>query len=238
MNIIITGTSSGIGYEMVKLFAKESTHTIIAISRNQPKLEKLKKECQQINPTSSVKIISYDLNLFIQKNYSQELSDVLTIISHIDILINNAGLLIHKPFAEFDIDEMQEMFNVNFFSQALLIRYLLPFMGKEGHSHIINISSMGGFQGSSKFNGLSHYSASKAALANLTECLAEEYKGSRISFNCLALGAVETEMLNKAFPGYQAPLKASEMASFIVDFAKNGWKYFNGKILPVAVTTP
>jgi NAD(P)-dependent dehydrogenase (short-subunit alcohol dehydrogenase family) len=97
---------------------------------------------------------------------------------------------------------------------------------------------MGGFQGSVKFKGLSYYSASKAAISCLTECLANEFSESRISVNCLALGAVQTEMLNEAFPGYKAPVEAHEMAEFISEFALSGHKFFNGKILPVAVGTP
>jgi NAD(P)-dependent dehydrogenase (short-subunit alcohol dehydrogenase family) len=105
-------------------------------------------------------------------------------------------------------------------------------------SHIVNIASMGGFQGSSKYKGLSYYSASKAALACLTECLATEFQESKIKVNCLALGAVQTEMFEAAFPGNKAPVKAHEMAEFIADFALKGHKFFNGKILPVATNNP
>jgi NAD(P)-dependent dehydrogenase (short-subunit alcohol dehydrogenase family) len=105
-------------------------------------------------------------------------------------------------------------------------------------SHIVNIGSMGGFQGSAKFAGLSAYSASKAALHNFTECLAEELKERKISVNCLALGSAQTEMLEKAFPGYESPVMAFEMGKYIADFALTGHKFFNGKVLPVAVTTP
>jgi 3-oxoacyl-[acyl-carrier protein] reductase len=105
-------------------------------------------------------------------------------------------------------------------------------------SHIVNISSMGGYQGSSKYKGLSVYSASKAALSCLSECLAGELKDSGISVNCLALGSVQTGMFEKAFPGFKAPLGPKEMAEFITYFAINGNKYFNGKVLPVAVNNP
>jgi NAD(P)-dependent dehydrogenase (short-subunit alcohol dehydrogenase family) len=107
-----------------------------------------------------------------------------------------------------------------------------------GRAHIINISSMGGVQGSIKFPGLSSYSSAKAALGVLTECLAEEFKESNIRFNTLALGSVQTEMLEAAFPGYTAPLKPMEMAIFIKDFAERGGNFFNGKILPVSLSTP
>jgi short-subunit dehydrogenase len=120
----------------------------------------------------------------------------------------------------------------------MLIQLLLPLMNKKNKSHILNIGSMGGFQGSSKFAGLSAYSSSKASLSVLTECLAEEFKTKNISVNCLALGAVQTEMLNLAFPGYKAPLTSKQMAKFICHFALTGHEYFNGKIIPVSSSTP
>lgn len=121
------------------------------------------------------------------------------------------------------------------FGCVQLLQTVLPYMGIESRAHIINIGSFGGFQGSSKFSGLAAYSSSKAALANLTECLAEEFKNKNISVNCLALGAVETEMFREAFPGNSAPVNAATMAEFIAWFVVNGSKFFNGKILPVTL---
>jgi NAD(P)-dependent dehydrogenase (short-subunit alcohol dehydrogenase family) len=105
-------------------------------------------------------------------------------------------------------------------------------------AHILNISSMGGFQGSMKFAGLSAYSTSKAALCSFTELFSEEYKETKLAMNCLCLGAVQTEMLQEAFPGYEAPTTPDQMAVFIVDFALNGNRFFKGKILPVSLSTP
>ena len=103
---------------------------------------------------------------------------------------------------------------------------------------MVNISSMGGVQGSVKFPGLSAYSSSKGGLITLTELLAEEFKESGPAFNVIALGAVQTEMLEEAFPGYQAPISAGQMASYILEFALTGQKFYNGKVLPIASTTP
>jgi len=89
-----------------------------------------------------------------------------------------------------------------------------------------------------KFPGLAAYSSSKGALLTLTEMLAEEYKEQGISFNALALGAVQTEMLEEAFPGYKAPVSAVEMANYIYNFALTGNKFYNGKILQVSSSTP
>ncbi|HKR03686.1 MAG TPA: SDR family oxidoreductase, partial [Bacteroidia bacterium] len=152
------------------------------------------------------------------------------------LLINNAGLLINKPFEELSETDWLNMYKVNVFGPVKIIKTILPLMGKTNKTHIVNISSYGGFQGSSKFRGLSGYSSGKAALANLTECLAEEFKNKNISVNCLALGSVQTEMLAKAFPGYTAAVSPQQMAQFIVDFAFTGHNYFNGKILPVTLS--
>ena len=128
------------------------------------------------------------------------------------------------------------MLESNVMSHFKMIQYTLPLL-KSG-SHIVNVGSMGGFQGSVKFAGLSAYSSSKAALHALSECLAYELAETGIKVNCLALGSAQTEMLEAAFPGYESPVLAFEMGKYIADFAKTGHKFFNGKVLPVAVTTP
>ncbi len=238
MNVIITGASRGIGYELVKLFTAIDDNVVVAISRNVEVLVEM--VAAQRNATNNTKLIpiAYDL-----ENLTREIDDFLVkriseYISHVDILINNAGYLVNKPFSEVTFEESVRFFTVNFFAAAELIKKLMSLMGHNGKSHVINIGSMGGFQGSVKFPGLAYYSASKAALASLTECLAEEYKDGRIAFNCLALGAAQTEMLEEAFPDYQAPLKANQIAEFIADFSTNGHRFFNGKIIPVALSTP
>ena len=154
----------------------------------------------------------------------------------VDILVNTAGFLVARDFSDISREESRQMMETNFFGPASVIRVLIPYM-KKG-SHIVNITSMGGFQGSAKYRGLSYYSASKAALSCLSECLAAELGESGIVVNCLALGSVQTEMLEEAFPGYRAPVNAREMAELIADFAIKGSKFFNGKVIPVAFSNP
>jgi NAD(P)-dependent dehydrogenase (short-subunit alcohol dehydrogenase family) len=226
MNILITGAGKGIGYETALTLAGRGNHKIIAVSRNTNIWKK--------KPVNGVIPLSLDL-------VSKDSEKILTSfaekhLEYVDILINNAGQLVSKPFSEQTSEDFDLQFNVNVKSVFFSIQSLLPFM--HPGSHIVNISSMGGFQGSKKFPGLSLYSASKAALASLTECLAAELEGYGISVNCLALGSVQTEMLRKAFPTYKAPLKPEEIAEFIVYFAMNGNRYFNGKILPVSLSNP
>ena len=229
-NIIITGASRGIGFDAAIALAKNENHRVFALSRNQDRLENLKRKATFDN----IYTLSIDLSNFETKSLEFFLEQVGTI----DILINNAGLLINKPFIELTIADWGKMINVNLLSSVQLIKCLLPKLRSADGAHIVNIGSMGGVQGSSKFSGLSAYSASKAALANLTECLAEEFQDTGIRVNCLALGAIQTEMLAEAFPGYQAPVTSEEMADYLAWFALNGHRFHNGKILPVAVSTP
>jgi 3-oxoacyl-[acyl-carrier protein] reductase len=236
MNIVITGTSRGIGYELVKRLAEHGPHTIFSLSRNAKQLAQLEKECKLINPASTIVSIPCDLS-----DDASLLKGVKTILekaTHIDILVNNAGAILNKPFTSITRKEMEYVYNVNVFSVMRFIQELLPVMNGKERAHIVNISSIGGIQGSVKFAGLSAYSSSKAALVCVTECLAEELREKNVSINSLALGAVQTEMLNEAFPGYKAPVNPSEMADFIADFCLNAHKFINGKIIPISLSTP
>jgi 3-oxoacyl-[acyl-carrier protein] reductase len=236
MNIIITGASRGIGFELVKILSNDKTCKIFATARNQQKLNELKLVCNNDNGNNNVIAIACDLQN--QSETTALVSSIKNEVDEIDVLINNAGMLVNKPFAEITSDDLEKMFQVNVFSVVQLIQKALPLLTKSKKSHVVNISSMGGFQGATKFAGLSSYSSSKAALACLTECLAEEMKESNIRFNCLALGAAQTEMLEEAFPGYKAPLSASQMAEFIAQFSLTAHHYLNGKIIPVSLSNP
>ncbi|WP_222984948.1 SDR family NAD(P)-dependent oxidoreductase [Flagellimonas meishanensis] len=223
-NIIITGTSRGIGYELVKLFAEEG-HQVLALSRNAQPVLDLK--------FSNVHTFSFDLG---QPRDYEKLTNFLETWDRVDVLINNAGKLLNKPFLETSQEEFEAVYKVNVFGVAGMTKMVLPKMGKEGH--VVTISSMGGVQGSMKFPGLAAYSSSKGAVITLTELWAEEFKETGPSFNVLALGAVQTEMLAEAFPGYQAPVTALEMATYVKDFALTGQKLYNGKLLQVSNSTP
>jgi len=231
MNILVTGASRGIGHSLVKKFADiESVKKIVAISRDLKGLSELKSYSEKIETVSlDIAKAAKDPSLF---------NDVSDLLPSLDVVVNNAGYLLKKPFDLLEYKDINDVMDVNFTAPALLIKSLLPKMRRSAKSHIVNIGSMGGFQGSAKFPGLSIYSASKAALASLTECLSEEFKSSTVTFNCLALGAVQTEMFSEAFPESKAPISADDMAEFIKDFALNGNKYYKGKIIPVSMNTP
>lgn len=234
MNILITGASSGVGFEAVLELILSNNHKVIALARSQQNLSRLLEIAKGLNPECTLYPIAFDI---VHDDYAG-LRDFIAqrFDNRIEVLINNAGALINKPFTKLDESDFVEMLQSNYLGHVRMIQSMLPIMPQG--SHIVNIGSMGGVQGSAKFPGLAAYSASKAALANLTECLAQELTGQQISVNCLALGSVQTEMLEAAFPDYQSPVMAFEMGKYIADFATTGHKFFNGKILPVAVTTP
>ena len=219
--VIVTGASRGIGRALVDTF-QNLGHNVWALSRNIDELKHLKR----------IYAVSIDLS------DEQQISDwvVSCGVDHFDALINNAGMLINKPFSETTFADFDAVYRVNVFGAAQLVRHLLPLLSVE--SHVLNISSMGGVNGSAKFPGLAAYSSSKGALGILTELLAEEFKHDGPRCNALALGAVQTEMLSEAFPDYEAPVSAIEMASYIADFSLNGHRFHNGKVLPISQSTP
>jgi len=222
--IIITGASRGIGLSIVKQFAEKKENTIYALSRNIEQMSRSFKEFENV----------HSLKIDLSENLDKQLIPLVKQLDKVDILINNAGVLIKKPFHEITQEDLLLSYQINVFSVIKIVQLLLSKF--KTNAHILNISSMGAFQGSVKFPELISYSSSKSALCNFTEAFAEENK--KINMNCLCLGAVQTEMLNEAFPGYKAPVNPEEMADYICDFAQNGQQYFNGKIIPVSLSTP
>ncbi|HEY9178923.1 MAG TPA: SDR family oxidoreductase [Flavipsychrobacter sp.] len=233
MNIIITGASKGIGFDTALALAEKRDNNVIALSRDKSGLARLAQAAAD-KGYNNIKTYPTDLLNLTAKG----VEEIVAGHQRIDVLLNNAGILINKPFIESTVEDWQSVFNTNLFATVNLVQLLLPYMSHGELSHIVNIGSMGGFTGTSKFKGLSAYSASKAALGNLTETLAEELKEYRIHVNCLALGAVNTSMLQDAFPGYKAPVESSDMAAFIAFFSQQAHNFINGKILPISVTTP
>ena len=228
---LVTGASSGIGFATALVLAQNKRNKVIAIARNATKLESLRQASE-----NKIDIFPFDLE---KGNLTTLVNDLKKMgVNHLTGVIHNAGYLVSKKFEEINTLDLQKIYEVNVFAPFRLTQHLLPLLKQAKGAHIVNISSVGGIQGSVKFDGLSAYSSSKGALCVLTECLANELKDEKIKVNCLALGAVQTEMLHQAFPGYEAPLKAYEMGEFVAWFTENGSKFFNGKILPVALSTP
>jgi NAD(P)-dependent dehydrogenase (short-subunit alcohol dehydrogenase family) len=224
-SIIITGTSRGIGFELVKIFA-EKGYQVFALSRNDKPVKALKLD----------HVMSISCDLSNDDSIETSVDFIKKYTDHIDVLINNAGKFMNQSFENSKTEDVRAVYEANVFGVFNLTSKLIKTFKSIGHT--VNISSMGGIQGSMKFPGLAAYSSSKAALICLTELLAEEYKETKMAFNCLALGAVQTEMLKEAFPDFKAPVDAREMAEYISNFAEEGKKYYNGKTLQVSNSTP
>jgi 3-oxoacyl-[acyl-carrier protein] reductase len=228
MKYIITGTSRGIGKQLL-IIALKNGHQVISISRSKTEIEISTKLVS--NWTEIIGDLTKDETF-------NRLEKELSIWNSVDVLVNNAGYLVNKPFEQLNITDFNLSYQLNILVPSLLMKMCIPFLKKSRIGKVINIGSIGGIQGSVKFPGLAFYSSSKGALATLTECLAEEYKTTNIHFNYLALGAVQTEMLEKAFPGFIAPVTPVQMADFIYHFSIYSADMINGKIIPVALSTP
>jgi len=227
MNIIVSGASKGIGKAICKELSNKGHH-VIAIARNRALLNNLG------NSNENIQTVCADL--LNREELNKRLIPMIEKLGKVDAIVNNAGQLINKSFLDTTPSEFMDQYNANVIGAVNLIQLTFSYLSEK--SHIVNISSMGGVQGSSKYPGLSAYSASKGAMAILSECMAEEFKQIGVSVNALALGAVQTEMLLEAFPGFEAPTSPEEMAEYIANFVVQGHKFINGKVIPVALANP
>jgi len=242
MNIVLTGASGGIGYYTALSFLKEESNHVFVISRDEGKLALLRKESEESHYKGKLNVFVGDLK--VDKDLINFKILIEKEVRSVDILINNAGELVHKPFDAIEQSEWKEIYGTNVFGVVAMIRALLPLLDAAKtksngiRAHIVNIGSIGGIGGTIKFAGLSAYSSSKGAISILTECLAEEFKPRKIAVNCLALGSVNTDMFSKAFPGMHAASEVRQIANYIAEFAENGHIFYNGKNLQVSHSTP
>lgn len=230
--IVVTGASKGVGRATAHALVETSGATVIAVSRDAALLEGLTHACSAMQGRLETVVADLTAASGIDKVVRQ----VGTRRLH--GLVNNAGVLIKRSWGEWSMADMRQLFELNASVPLMLSQALTSRLEGDPPGHIVNIGSMGGFQGSVKFPGMAGYSASKAALANLAECLAEELKDRGIRCNCLCLGAVDTEMMRAAFPDYQAPVSPERMGDHIARFVLEGHNLFNGKVLPLAISTP
>lgn len=230
--VVVTGASRGVGRETAKALVMAHGCTVIGVARNASALAKLQAECAA--GPGTLEIVAADL----ASAHGRAELQASTAGRRVHGLVNNAGLLIKREFGQWTEDDAGQLFAINSTIPLLLAQALAAQLEGDPPGHVLNLSSMGGYQGSVKFPGLLAYSASKAALACISECLAEEFKDRALRSNCLCLGAVDTDMLREAFPGYQAPVAAAEMGAYVARFTLQGHLLHNGKVLPVALSTP
>lgn len=227
--VIITGASRGVGRATALALAREHGVQVLAVSRDAGALGRLEQE-----GAGRVEVLALDIG---SPDTARSIKAAVA-GRRVRSLVHCAGLLDKRPMGDHQRAVLERLYAVNVFAPLEITQALVDELDGTPPGHVVHIGSMGGFQDSAKFPGLVAYSASKAALACMAQCLAEEFKERNIRSNCLALGAVDTEMVREAFPGYQAPVTAEAMGGYVAGFALEGHNLFNGKVLPVAVTTP
>ncbi len=223
----ITGASRGLGLALAEAFLEKPGLDVLAVTRNAEALKALKQKYPERLQALQANISTAEGRTMVH--------EALESMPELGILIHNAGTLAFQPFVETDEKTLEEVYQINVFTPYLLTQKLIPLMKR---THVINISSVGGVQGSLKFAGLSAYSSSKAALNCLTEMWSEEFKDTQLTFNCLALGSVETEMFQTAFPGFEAACSPSNMAEYIASFAFEAPTVMKGKIISLSLGNP
>ena len=188
---LITGASSGIGYELAKLFAKDS-HNLVLVARREDRLRQLSRDLEN-NYQIKTLVIPKDLS---QPRSAQEIFDLLDQNEiTIDYLINNAGFIVYGCFSDTNWSEESKMIQLHIETLTHLIKLFLPEMLSRKNGKILNIGSTGSFV-PGPFNAV--YCATKNYILSLSEAIAEELAGTGVTVTALCPGGTKTEFAEKA----------------------------------------
>lgn len=219
---LITGASTGIGYELAKLFAKDR-HNLILVARDEGKLETAKNELSKYNV--EVKILSLDLSK------SEDIQSLFNYVEmnklNVDILVNNAGIGTFGDFSEIEWVKEEALIDINIKVLTKLTKYFLPKIIECKNGGILNVASTAAFCSGPR---MAAYYASKAYVLNLTEAIYEECKDSGIKISCLCPGPVKTTFQDKA--GIKKSESAKKYLMDAEEVAKVSYKDFKkGKLI-------
>lgn len=211
---LITGASTGIGFEIAKLFAADNINLLI-VSRDKQKLLKIKDEFE-----NQYKIDVYTLAIDLSSDSGvQNILDVVKSNSLIvNYLVNNAGFGDYGAFIERSIEKYREMVHLNILSLTELSYYYGKEMVKRGKGRILNVASMAGLQPDPNF---AVYGATKSYVISLTEAIHKEFEHSGVTVTVLSPGATTSNFMERADMG-NAKLYASGVMSS-VDVAREGY---------------
>ena len=190
-NVLITGTNRGIGKNILELFAENGAN-IVACARKRNKgfqnfLDTVKnKHMIDIQP------LYFDLSK--EQEVKDSLKKILSNKKEIHVLVNNAGVAHGGLLQMVSIDHLKEIFEINLFSQLLIIQYISKIMIRQNYGSIINIASVAGIDANPGYIG---YGTSKAALIFATKTLSKELARYNIRVNAIAPGLTDTEMANQ-----------------------------------------
>ena len=237
MNVIITGSNRGIGKSMVEAFAATGANIWACARKTNPEFESCLKEIAEKN------------NVWIKPVYF-ELTDadainagIQSIIDEgqpIDVLVNNAGISTVGLLSMSKVEEIEKLFNVNYFAMLRIIQKVSKRMSRQRKGCIINMGSIAGIEPQP---GKIAYGSSKAAVMMMTKCLAKELGPMGIRVNSIAPGPIETEMIHQykdemleklaAESALRRLGKTEEIAQVAVFMASEQASYINGEIIKV-----
>jgi hypothetical protein len=201
---LVTGASSGIGYELAKLFAHDGKN-IVVVARSQDRLEKLKTEIENKSGTKVIVLVK-DLS---KADAPQEIfSELEKKNINVDVLVNNAGFPVHGKFAETDLKEELNMIQVNITALTHFTKLFMKKMVDNKSGWILNVASTAGF---SPFPLFSIYAATKAYVLSFTEALANELQGTGVSVTCLCPGPTDTRFYERGDAGNAKFAKTMKM---------------------------
>lgn len=197
-NVIVTGASMGLGKAIAEEFAKAHANVVIA-DMNLEKAEETKNELSQ---KYGVNVRTYGVNVSKYEEVQRMIEFENKELGSIDVLVNNAGICVCEPLTVMDVGRLDKMINVNFNGTVYGCKAVIPVMQKQGYGKIVNMSSI-----AAKLGGANSavYGGTKAAVLELTACLAREYAKDNININCVLPGIIRTplweNMLNEMTKG-------------------------------------
>lgn len=236
-NIVITGSSRGIGLAILELFAQEGAN-IAACSNKQS--DAVMQKYREIAAKNDIQITPYFFDMSNEEAVKDGVKEIKTAMPVVDVLVNNAGVSHIAPFMMSKMEDLHRVFQINYFSQMVLTQDLLGCLKKAKGASIVNTTSIAGLDGGI---GVTAYGSSKAAIALTTKVLAQELAFFKIRVNGVAPGMVETDMAismgEKAVENTSnsAALRRlaqpEEVAQMVVFLASEQASYITGQIVRV-----
>ena len=233
-NVIITGCNKGIGKATLEGFAKYGANIFACVRSNS---SEFKKFISTLKKKYKVKIYVIKLDLLKKSSISNCVNEIYKINKNIDTLVNNAGMLFNSLFQMTSEKQLQEMFQVNYFSQVYLTQIISRGMTKNKTGNIIFVSSTSGINGD---YGRFAYSSSKAAIISTAKTLSKEFSNYNIRVNAISPGLTETDLMlsntkkdiikseiNKIL--LKRVANTNEIADVILFLASDRSSYINGQ---------
>lgn len=235
-NVLVTGSSRGIGYAVAFAYAAEGANVAVTATS----AERAAAAANAISSATGAKIIALELHVSDSASCVSAVNETLKSFGGLDILVNNAGITRDNLLIRMKEEDYDEVLDVNLKGAFLMSKAVAKSMMKQRSGRIVNITSVVGQTGQA---GQANYSASKAGLIGLTKSLAREFASRNILVNAVAPGFVKTDMtdklsdeakteINKIIP-LGSPCSPEDIACAVLFLTGDGAKYITGQVLAV-----